>query len=162
MNKVAEKISGSNKRRQRYRRATGSSAIELSVAALIMIAIVAFALNICIALIGYTLNDRACRDACRSAAQGANATEARQRATQILKSYQKSDPFFRNLTVDSVTYTDFAGSPPAGISPFVTVITSAKSDVPCPLAIFGKDVFGSSLQFRKSYTFPIVRLTVKV
>lgn len=143
------------------RRQTGSLAVELGVAVLIMIFIVAFSLNICMAMIGYTMNDRACRDAARSAAQGANLTEATTRANRILVTYQKSLPLFRNLKVDSITYTDFGGLPPAGVAPFVTVTTSAISNVPCPVTLFGSSAFGAgTMQFRKSYTFPIVKLTV--
>ena len=146
--------------KQQGRSNRGSTAIELGAAALIMIGIVAFGLNVCMAMIGYTLNDRACRDAARSAAQGENLPEALQRANRILTTYRKSSPFFRLADRATVSYTDFGGTPPAGVSPFVTVTTTASSDMPCPINLFGNNVFGSSMQFRKSYTFPIVRLTV--
>lgn len=138
----------------------GSTAIELGAAALIMISLVAFGLNICIAMIGYTMNDRACRDAARSAAQAATTTEATTRASRILASYRGSSPLFKQLRLSQVTYTDFGGTPPDGVAPFVTVTTVAESDVPCAVNVFGKNVFGDKMQFRRSYTFPIVKLTV--
>ncbi len=145
------------------RSARGSSAVELGIAVLVMIAVVAFGLNISMAMIGYTTNDRACRDAARSAAQGATVAEAIERAQRILSTYKNTgNPFFKNLAIDSLTYTDFSGAPPAGVSPFVKVVTSASSDIPCPVNIFGNNVFGNSLKFRKQYTFPIVKLTVKL
>lgn len=143
----------------RTRNAKGSAAFELGIAALIMIGIIAFGLNICFAMIGYTMNDRACRDAARSAAQGANFVEATQRANRILASYRGSSPLFRNLTLDPVLYVDFGGNPPPGQAPFVRVTTTAQSDVPCAINLFGNNVFGSSMQYRRSYTFPIVKLT---
>lgn len=142
------------------RSSRGSVAIELGIAALIFVAMLAFGLNICISMIGYSLTDRACRDAARSAAQGTSQSEATQRAQRILRTYERSSPYFRNLTVDSITYTDFDGAPQAGETPFVTVVASAQSDLPCPVDFFGSQAFPRVLQFRKSYTFPIVKLNV--
>lgn len=144
----------------RIRSKRGSTAIELGAAAMIMIALVAFGLNICIAMMGYTMNDRACRDAARAAAQAPTLSEANTRASRILASYKGSSPLFKQLVMTNLTYTDFGGTPPEGVAPFVTVTTRAQSDVPCAINVFGKDVFGNSMQFRRSYTFPIVKLTV--
>lgn len=145
--------------RKKIRLESGSAAFELVAASLIMISVVAFALNVCMALIAYTTNDRACRDAARSAAQGASVSEATQRASRILLGYSGSAAL-RNLRLERIDYNDFAGRPPSGVSPFVKVITSAECAIPCPISVFGNDVFRPSLQIRKVYTFPIVKLTV--
>lgn len=138
----------------------GSVAFELAIGATITICIVAFALNICFAMISYGINDHACRDAARAAAQGANFTEANKAARAIVKTYNSNNGLTAPITVVSVSYVDFFGNTPVGLSPFVTVTTRTEATMPAPIEFMGKQIFGRTIPVQKQYTFPIVRLTV--
>lgn len=149
-----------NKNTRRMRSARGVAALELAIGSLITIAVMAFVLNICFAMITFGVNDRACRDACRAAAQGANPNEALNMAKSAVAPYNTSPLVISNLQVTQVQYQDFGGNIPAGQSPFVTVSTQATTKLPAVLSVFGQDLFPASIPVRQSYTFPIVRLTV--
>ncbi len=151
-------LNGKNSRSKRTKR--GSVAVELAAGALVTIGIVALALNVCFAMMSYGLNDRACRDACRAAAQGASAVEAEGLARTIVKSYSSSNSQLAPIEVSNITYTDFGGTPSADVSPFVSVTTRTTAKMPAPIEFFGNKVFADSIPVQKTYTFPIVRLTV--
>lgn len=140
------------------RNRSGSVAFELAASALITIAIVAFSLNICFSMIAYGVNDHACRDAARAAAQGTTPAEAFLMANAIVKNYNNTAAGMTPISLVTVLYLDFNGTPPAGVAPTVTVITRSSSKLPAPIAIFGKQVFGTEMPVQKKYTFPIVRL----
>lgn len=142
------------------RRAGGSAALELAIGSLITITVVAFALNTCFAMLAYGINDRACRDAARAAAQGGTQLEAFNMAKTAVKSYNSTTGMLSAIAVSSFQYNDFAGNPPENVSPFVTVVTSGSVQLPAVLKVFGKNIFNPSIPIKKSYTFPIVRLTV--
>lgn len=138
----------------------GSAAMELCAGASILIAMTAFTLNVCIAMMSYGINERACRDAARAAAQGSTSAEAFQLANAIVKTYNSGNSLLTPVLVSNVSFNDFGGHPPDGISPFVTVTTSSVAKLPAPVEIFGNRVFGTNLSVRKQYTFPIVKLNV--
>ena len=155
---VIGRATGIGRRTNRGQR--GSAAFELAAGALITIGIVAFALNVCFAMLSYSINDHACRDAARAAAQAPSAAQAFIMASNIVKSYNSNNGLLSPITVRSVLYTDFSGNPPAGQSPFVTVTTTSNATMPAPIEFFGKTLFGSSIPVSKTYAFPIIRLTV--
>ncbi len=152
--RTASKINSMSRNRNKR----GSVAVELAAGSLVMISVVALALNICFAMLSYGINDRACRDAARAAAQGSSAVEAVQMATAIVKSYNSSNSLLAAVNVESVSYNDFQGNAPQGVSPFVTVITRSSAKMPAPVSVFGQNLFGATIPVTKSYTFPIVRL----
>lgn len=145
-------------RRLNIRKKNGSVAFELAAGALVTIAIVALALNISFALIAYGINDHACRDAARAAAQGSSPAEAFQMANAIVKSYNNGSAGMTPIIMSVVSYADFNGAPPPGAAPTVTVVTKTTTKLPAPIEIFGKQVFGATIPLQKTYTFPIVRL----
>jgi Flp pilus assembly protein TadG len=136
----------------------GSAAIEIAAGALVTIIIVAFALNICLILIHYDVNDQTCRDAARAAAQGSSQSEAQALAQTVIRAHNTANNFLSPIAVSGFVYTDFGGQPPAGTSPFVTVATTSLVNTPVPMDLFGATLFSRVLTVRKSYTFPIVRL----
>ena len=138
----------------------GSIAFDLAAGSLIAIAVLAFVLNISFAMISFGVNDRACRDAARAAAQGAGAAEALNMARAAVAPYNSAPLVVSNFQVATLQYQDFAGNPPANKSPFVSVTTSAVSKLPAVISVFGTDVFPASIPVKQTYTFPIVRLTV--
>lgn len=143
------------------RRARGTVMGEVAIGCILMIGIAMFAVDIGCAMVGFGLNDRACRDAARAAAQGSSATEAKTLANDIVKSYATNSPLLSAPQVVSVTYTDFGGTPADGVSPFVTVTTRATARPLAPFSLFGAQVIASTFPVTKTYAFPIVKLTVK-
>lgn len=144
------------------RKNSGSGLIDLGFAAIMMIAMAVFALDITMAILAYGVNDRACRDAARAAAQGSNLAEAQRLAQSALISHQTNASALTSPTIESLSYTDFAGQPPSGVSPIVRVVTRSQVRVPAPIAIFGSAVMPDSFTVRKAYVFPIVKLTVNI
>lgn len=148
-------------RARKTRSQKGTAFIDLALASGLMIAMAIFSLNICIMIMTYGVNDRACRDAARAAAQGTSATEAEKLARTILRAYQRSNSnFLAQPTIQRIVYNDFGGNPPAGISPVVSVTTVASAKLPAPLEFFGKQIGSDRFSMTKSYTFPVVRMNI--
>ena len=99
------------KRKFRSRNNAGSVAFELSAGALVTMAIVAFSLNVCFAMIAYGLNDHACRDAARAAAPGQTQSETQALASAIIKSYNSASSSMTTITLVNVSYPAFGGMP---------------------------------------------------
>lgn len=146
--------------RRRGRRNSGTTLIDLAFACMVLLAFTVLALDFGGAILAFGMTDRACRDAARAAAQGSSAVEARRMATAIIRSYARESGILSSPQVDSVSYNDFGGHPPDGVSPFVTVTTSARATVLAPLSFMGRDLISGSFPMRKTYTFPIVKLDV--
>lgn len=146
--------------RTRIRTRKGSLAVEFVCGSLLATVFVALALHLGIAIFGAYANDRACRDACRNAAQGQDLTEATKLAKVILKGYQSSG-FLSAPTISApIVYEDFAGRNLPQTSPYVQVSTSTDVFMPLgTLGFFNADTLkDSKLSFAKTYTFPIVRV----
>lgn len=149
--------------RSRGKRGTG--VIELACGSCFLIALVLLALDVSVMMLGFNLNDRACRDACRAAAQQQTAEAAQQAAQAVLKThavdgYYVTQPLLQTGGTNFV-YQDFGGNPTLG-NPTVTVTTQCTVRFPVPVSFFGQS-FGSdgaggagTMTFRKTYTFPIV------
>ncbi|MBX9688105.1 MAG: hypothetical protein K2X27_15465 [Candidatus Obscuribacterales bacterium] len=154
MKSFKKKISSS------VRKNSGSMFVEIGAGALVTISMMALALNACFAMLAYGINDRACRDAARAAAQQDTFASASNIARIVVSGFNRNASLMGAIQVDNVTYTDFGGNPPQDKSPFVTVTTHANVKMPAPIEFFGHDIFSGSLPVRKTYTFPIVRLNV--
>jgi hypothetical protein len=113
-------------------------------------------------LYGADFNDRACRDAARAAAQSMNLTEAIKKVNAVLQSHQGNALVMSGPSLYApVVYQDFGGAPPAQTSPYVTVTTTTRINLPfAPIVFMGGATFGQTgnMSFNQSYTFPIVRL----
>lgn len=134
----------------------GTLAMELAATSVFLLGFTLISLDIGFLLFGASVNDRACRDACRAAAQAQNATEATRQANAVLVRHRVQG-IVTNPTLQSLTFTDFGGNPPANQSPFVTVVTTCSSNLPfAPPQLLG-NLLNNSLVYRQSYTFPIVR-----
>ena len=148
----------SNKKSVRTTR--GSISIEIAAGAFVSIGLMALALNVCFAMLAYGLNDRACREAARAAAQQSTKIAAQDVAKFVVAGFNKENSNLGTIKVTDVTYNDFKGAPPDDQSPFVSITTSTSVAMPAPIEFFGKQVFASSIPVQKRYTFPIVRLNV--
>ncbi len=146
--------------KNKNRNCKGTGLAEIAMASLIMIGMALFALNIGAAMISYGVNDRACRDAARAAAQGGSSVEAQNLASKILQSYAQNGNLLRTPSLLGVKYNDFNGTPPEGVSPFVTVTTTMNARSIAPFSLFGAEIVKASFPVSKTYTFPIVKLTV--
>lgn len=147
-----------NQRLHRSRRA--SLTVELTCGSLLVLVFVIVGLHLGIAIFGAYSNDRACRDACRNAAQGSDLVEATKLANVILKGYPAVGFLSAPTLTGPVVYQDFGGTPPAQTSPFVQV--STKTLVTMPFGVFAFFNSGplqdGKIAFSKTYTFPIVRI----
>jgi Flp pilus assembly protein TadG len=149
----------------RRRRYAGTSFIEVAFSAIVISIMVLFTLDIGILLMAYSITDRACRDACRAAAQGAGTNESAQlinataRADAALAQYKSpggglviSGPE-RDTSVD--TDGVFWQNPQGGTNNFVRVTTKSTIKVPVPVLLGGIDMGKDGVVVRKQYTFPI-------
>lgn len=140
------------------RNSNGAAAFELAAGSLIMIGVLALALNVSFLVSSFAVNDRVCRDATRVAAQGSSQQEAQSMAQSLVIAHNnQGGGFAAPIALLSVVYNDFDGNPPADTSPSVAVTTVTMVKMPAPIQIFGKDIF-NAVPVRKTYTFPIVRL----
>ena len=144
-------------------RSKGNTIIELATISSLLVVVALFCANIGIISMGAALNDQACRDACRAAAQGSNLTEATNMAKASLKAHVADGYFITTpaMVPGMLVYQDFAGSPPPDTSPYVEVSTSNTVKIPAPVLFFGaKFGQGGTMKFTKKYSFPIVRTTL--
>lgn len=153
--------------RKRYQRKQrddrGIGCIEVGISAFLMIALATFGLDLSLLMFGINVNDSACRDAARSAAQQSTQSKALAAAQSELKihatdGYWISQPVLRSTTSPDFVYNDFSGNPPANVSSYVTVTTTTNIRCPAPIFFFGATFLrGGTIQCSRSYTFPIVK-----
>ena len=138
----------------------GHNIIELAMLSVLFTVVAVFALDVGFVITGSQMNDAACRDAARAAAQGNDYVTAMSLARAALSSHRSDGYFVTQPTLDTTTfqYEDFAGSPPPDTSPFVTVTTTTNVRIPAPVLFMGAK-FGTNgtLAFSKTFTFPIVK-----
>jgi hypothetical protein len=149
-------------RRTRTRKSSGSLVIELTACAFLFTFFAILAVHVGVMIFGAFLNDRACRDAARAAAQGKTIAQATQLAKAVLVSHRQTNSFLTspNLQIP-IVYQDFGGNPPnPQTSPYVQVTTTTTSTLPFKALNFQGDVFtqDQTLTFSQTYTFPIVRV----
>lgn len=145
---------------QRQRRFHGYGFMEVAFIGSIMTMLALFSLNIGLIALGSSLNDRACRDAARAAAQGTTANQALLLANAALRSHPADGFFVTPSTLSAnFVYQDYGGSPPPDTSPYVTVTTTNQVRIPAPFLFTGQG-FGTNgmLTFSSTYTFPIVKV----
>lgn len=138
-----------------------SGFIEIGASGLFLVVLALLGMDICIAIFGASMNDRACHDAARAAAAANTSAKAWSMAQAAVKAYNTngfclSPP--QLLPPPNFMYQDFNGNPPPDTSPFVTVTTLTIVRIPAPIFFFGA-VFmkGDKAQFKQQYTYPIVK-----
>lgn len=141
------------------RTARGTLIIELATAAFTLLIFSILAVHLLLVVNGAYINDRACRDATRAAAQGMTPTEARRLAATILESHDSRGYVGKPTIRGAVVYEDYNGSPPPARSPYVRVTTQTRVNMPFGLLnICGETFQDGNITFVQSYTFPIVRV----
>lgn len=142
------------------RRAKGHSIIELGILSVLFAVVAIFCVDVCFMLMASQVNERACRDAARAAAQADNYLSSLQLAQAAVASHKADGNYVSSPAVDasSFVYQDFGGNNPASVSPFVSVTTTTNIRVPAPVFFMGQNMGpDGTMQFTKTYTFPIVK-----
>lgn len=150
----------------------GSSFIEVGIASVAMAVIVFLAMDAYVWMQAFMLNDIACRDACRAAAQASSTTNtpvaykaaAKSAAIAELALHSVSRPYigFPTFVDGGYVWQDYGASngnnmPAQPQTPFVRVQTSMNVNLPIPLNAFG-GLQAKPLVFQRSYSMPIVNL----
>jgi len=150
--------SGRAQRRSR----SGSLILELTACTFLFTFFAIMAVHVGVMIFGAFVNDRACRDAARAAAQGKTLAQATQLASAVLVAHQQANSFLTSPALQTpIVYQDFGGTPPnAQTSPYVQVTTTTTATLPfIPInfltAVFNND---KTAVFSQTYTFPIVRV----
>lgn len=140
----------------------GHVSIELAVTIVFFTVFAFLTADLGYVLYGAYFNDRACRDAARAAAQTSNLTDANRKINAVLRSHRGNPALMSGPSLEGpIVYRDFGGTPPPQTSPFVTVTTTTRINLPlAPITFMGGATFGQSgrVGFTQSYTFPIVRI----
>lgn len=156
----------------KHRDEKGSSFIEVGIASVAMAVIVFLAMDAYVWMQAFMLNDIACRDACRAAAQSQGTTNtvasyktaAQNAAIRELSLHSVTRPYIDNPTFvpSGFVWQDFGASnggnmPPSPQTPFVRVQSSMNVNLPVPLNAFG-GLQAKPLVFQRSYSMPIVNI----
>jgi hypothetical protein len=116
-----------------------------------------FTADIALLIFACSVNDKACRDVVRAAAQQPTAAQALLFAQAAVKSVPTDGIFISPIQlVGGVNYNDFGGNPPAGMCPFVQVTTQINVTLPAPIYFFGAS-FTNHVSFSQIYTSPIIK-----
>lgn len=142
------------------RQQTAHTVIELGILAALFVVLAIFSLDVGFVILGSQMNDSACRDAARAAAQGSDYSTSLKLAHAAAAAHQTDGYFVAPPKVDDsrFVYDDFSGNPPLNTSACVTVSTFTTVRIPAPVFFFNA-TFGTqgTLRFSRSYTFPIVK-----
>ena len=138
-----------------------SGFIEILASALFLVVLALLGLDICMAIFGASMNDRACHDAARAATGANTSAKAWSLAQAAIKAYN-TDGFFLSQPqlmngAGNYDYQDFGGSPPPDTSPYVTVTTRTVVRIPAPIFFYGATFMkDGKAQFTQRYTYPII------
>ncbi len=150
----------------------GSSFIEVGIASVAMGVIVFLAMDAYVWMQAFMLNDLACRDACRAAAQAQGNTNtvasyktaAQNAAIRELTLHSVARPYIGNPTfvTGGFVWQDYGASnggamPGVPQTPYVRVQSSMNVNLPVPVLMPGTMV-AKPLVFQRSYSMPIVNL----
>ncbi len=146
-------------------RQRGSMIAELAVACLLFIPISILGSSMLICEMATSLNDRACRDAARVAAEAPDFATALKRAQAAIASHASCGPVYGPVRLDTskFIFEDYYGNPPPNELPYVSVTTIMPCITPAPIKIFGVQIgMAQSVNFTRTYRFPIVKLKLYI
>jgi hypothetical protein len=138
----------------------GQSIIELASIIVCMVPLILLALNLSLLTLAAAVNDHACRDAARAAAQTKDYTNGLSAARAIVSSYPSNSFILTKPAVvtSGFIYEDYGGNPPDNESPYVSVTTETTVKVPAPIFFFGAQFNKNGyLKLNRTYLFPIVK-----
>jgi hypothetical protein len=148
-------------KRVKKRSASGTVIAEFVPATIMLVLVALIAANLGLALFGAWVNDSACRDAVRAAAQQSTSATALAAAKVAVQSYH-SGSWFNGPTVaedknafDYQTFPDKAGKPQRALGPYVTVTTTMQVILPAKI-VYHNAKMTDHIDLRQAYTFPIM------
>lgn len=148
-------------RRTAVRSRAGFSMAEVACSAFVVIFMLILAIDVWMLISAVQMNDSACRDAARAAAQAPDQSTANYAATAAVSTHKSLASMFNvNPTIDQCVYVDYAAPAtiPPSETPYVTVTTSCQVHPIIPLSVFGTLIIGNGIvRFYQTYTFPIVK-----
>lgn len=139
------------------------SLVEVSLLSVLFVVIAILCLDVGYVMMASQLNDRACRDAARAAAEADNYLSSLQMAQAAVIPHKGDGYWVTNpkVATSKFVYQDFSGSPPTNVSPYVTVTTDCDVRIPAPIFFLGASFKANGIMsFTKTYTFPIVKTTL--
>lgn len=144
-------------------RTNGMSLFELVGLGFVLILVTLMALNVGLLLFAAWLNDNACREATRAAAQQDSVEAAREAARLACQNFVTSAGSIINspevlLDKDHFEYETFPdedGKPQLDKGPFVKVSTRLESRLPAPI-LFTASGLSNKISFAQTYTFPLI------
>jgi hypothetical protein len=142
----------------------GFTLAEVAVSSFIVIFMLIIALDVWMLISAVQMNDSACRDAARAAAQAPDQPTAQNLAFAAVATHKSVAPMFnQSPTVDisNFQFVDYTGGAtiPAGQTPYVRVTTFCIVHPIIPLSVFGSLIIGNgnTLRFNQTYEFPLVK-----
>src|SRR5271170_6394370 len=130
------------------RNPNGSLILELTAVTFVFSFFAVLAVHVGVMIFGAFMNDTACRDAARAAAQGKTIAQATQLAQAVLVSHQQTNSFLTSPNLQTpIVYQDFGGNPPnPQTSPYVQVTTRTTANLPFGAINFLTGVFTQDKQ----------------
>ncbi|MBX9685580.1 MAG: hypothetical protein K2X27_02690 [Candidatus Obscuribacterales bacterium] len=146
-----------------FRQNRGSALFELCGVGFLLVTMALISVNVGVLIFAAWLNDSACRDACRAAAQQDTADDAKNAAIIACKQFatQAGDIIGNPVVlVDDAhfqfePFLDADGKPQPELGPFVRVSTSLNTKLPAKV-IYSDIGFTDQLVFQQTYTFPLL------
>jgi len=139
----------------------GFSFAEVAATSFFVIVFAILGVDVTILTFSASINDSACRNAARAAAQGSDYAKATALATAALKSHKTDGYFISQPTITFLDYQTFGGSPPAGETPYVQVRTEVTVKLPVPIVFFGVTFNeNQDLVFKQRYAYPIIKTKI--
>ncbi len=140
----------------------GNMCVDLTLTTMLVSALGAIGANAVVIILACNVNDAACRDAARAAAQTTSSVQALMAAQTQLTIHSHgaffvSQPALSSTSPPDFVYNDFNGSPPANTSSYVAVTTFVNINIPAPIVFFGTNFGSGPILYRKRYVFPIIK-----
>lgn len=139
-----------------YRNARGFSLAEVAATSFLVMVLAIFTAEIAVLIFACSVNDKACRDVVRAAAQQPTAAQALTFAQAAVKQISTDGVFISPIQLGAVNYQDFGGNPPPGMCPYVQCTTKVNVTLPVPIFFFGAS-FTNQFSFSQIYTSPIIK-----
>jgi hypothetical protein len=150
----------------RSRSSKGSHVIELASVSLILAVVTIMALDIGVIVFGTVVHNRACREACRAAAQANGHERATKLARGILNAGRNESPYMTTVRFENweLDYNDYGGNPQPDEQPTVTLTTHCDIRIPAGASFCGALLGAPNGVIKSScnYTFPIMNYQVPI
>lgn len=143
------------------RAARGSSFIEIAASVFLVVIVAALGVDVVLLIFGASVNDSACRDAARAAAQASDYGKSLSLAKASVNNHRTDGYMISQPVITNFDYHDYLpGTPPPNETPYVLVATRVTVRLPAPLFFFGAQFTNGTMQFIQSYAYPIIKTKI--